>query len=331
MSLDSCLVSFGQSVALIILCPRTSDDGSFIRGDRNRGFTVSAKSSKMSELRTSGFFRPWHIPETAKASGIVSVDDTLHDTSCNRQEDDDESVVSSATSTTSVTSSTTVETSEKYNDHLLDRDTANSRSLNAVRHRARRRRRSESSDDVATSTTLSLEGENVVGSTVQDARNKSRAFRSKQPVDSTTPAVSDNHDSDKFNRSSDVSPLEYLSAFEFRRPEVFAQSINDETYSIANSDIAGPSSAAVIPELYYAFTDFHSGIHPGIQSVVQPGILPSDFYNRSMEEAVQMIHRQDAVAKQMKKMRPKKFRCQYCDVAFSNNGQLKGHVRIHTG
>ncbi|EZA55694.1 Transcription factor Sp1 [Ooceraea biroi] len=33
----------------------------------------------------------------------------------------------------------------------------------------------------------------------------------------------------------------------------------------------------------------------------------------------------------MKKMRPKKFRCQYCDVAFSNNGQLKGHVRIHTG
>lgn len=282
----------------------------------------------MSELRTSGFFRPWHIPETAKASEIVSADDTLRDTSCNRQEDDDESVVSSATSTTSVTSSTTVETSEKYNDHLLDRDTTDSTSLNAVRHRARRRRRSESSDDVA-STTPSLESEDVVESTVRDARNK-RAFRSKQPVDSTTPAVSDNRDLDKFNGSGDVSPLEYLSAFEFRRPEVFAP-INDEAYSMANSDTAGPSSAAVIPELYYAFNDFHSGIHPGMHSVVQPGILPSDFYNRSMEEAVQMVHRQDAVAKQMKKMRPKKFRCQYCDVAFSNNGQLKGHVRIHTG
>lgn len=32
-----------------------------------------------------------------------------------------------------------------------------------------------------------------------------------------------------------------------------------------------------------------------------------------------------------KKQRPKKFKCTYCDVAFSNNGQLKGHIRIHTG
>lgn len=31
------------------------------------------------------------------------------------------------------------------------------------------------------------------------------------------------------------------------------------------------------------------------------------------------------------KPRPKKFRCPHCKVSFSNNGQLKGHVRIHTG
>ncbi|XP_022670446.1 Krueppel-like factor 16 [Varroa destructor] len=29
--------------------------------------------------------------------------------------------------------------------------------------------------------------------------------------------------------------------------------------------------------------------------------------------------------------RPKKFNCPHCDVCFSNNGQLKSHIRIHTG
>ncbi|XP_045475003.1 putative zinc finger protein 730 [Harmonia axyridis] len=32
-----------------------------------------------------------------------------------------------------------------------------------------------------------------------------------------------------------------------------------------------------------------------------------------------------------KKKRPKKYKCPHCDVGFSNNGQLKGHIRIHTG
>ncbi|CAD1480774.1 unnamed protein product, partial [Heterotrigona itama] len=60
--------------------------------------------------------------------------------------------------------------------------------------------------------------------------------------------------------------------------------------------------------------------------------MPHALYTpMAMEQAVEMLHRQDAVAKQMKKQRPKRFRCEHCDVAFSNNGQLKGHVRIHTG
>lgn len=58
---------------------------------------------------------------------------------------------------------------------------------------------------------------------------------------------------------------------------------------------------------------------------------PQGLYPSPMDQAVEMVHRQDAVAKQMKKLRPKKFRCEHCDVAFSNNGQLKGHIRIHTG
>jgi len=32
-----------------------------------------------------------------------------------------------------------------------------------------------------------------------------------------------------------------------------------------------------------------------------------------------------------KRQRPKRFNCPHCDIAFSNNGQLKGHIRTHTG
>ena len=32
-----------------------------------------------------------------------------------------------------------------------------------------------------------------------------------------------------------------------------------------------------------------------------------------------------------RRARPKKFRCSECGAGFSNNGQLRGHVRIHTG
>lgn len=51
----------------------------------------------------------------------------------------------------------------------------------------------------------------------------------------------------------------------------------------------------------------------------------------ALEEAARLLQHHEAIVKQNKKLRPKKFRCPHCDVAFSNNGQLKGHIRIHTG
>ncbi|KAJ8684191.1 hypothetical protein QAD02_019983 [Eretmocerus hayati] len=54
--------------------------------------------------------------------------------------------------------------------------------------------------------------------------------------------------------------------------------------------------------------------------------LPANY-----QHVVHRLNQQDAAVKQMKKFRPKKFKCHECNTAFSNNGQLTGHMRIHTG
>ncbi|XP_068990416.1 uncharacterized protein [Neodiprion pinetum] len=51
----------------------------------------------------------------------------------------------------------------------------------------------------------------------------------------------------------------------------------------------------------------------------------------AIEEAARALQHHETLVKQSKKLRPMKFPCPHCNVAFSNNGQLKGHIRIHTG
>lgn len=62
---------------------------------------------------------------------------------------------------------------------------------------------------------------------------------------------------------------------------------------------------------------------------------PFDAYSLGlMEQEYARVMAEEARAKMMssKKTRPKKFKCPHCDVAkFSNNGQLKSHIRTHTG
>lgn len=58
---------------------------------------------------------------------------------------------------------------------------------------------------------------------------------------------------------------------------------------------------------------------------------PYGFGLMEQEYARVMAEEAHLKAVNARKQRPKKFKCPHCEVAFSNNGQLKGHIRIHTG
>ncbi|CAG4970837.1 unnamed protein product [Colias eurytheme] len=64
-----------------------------------------------------------------------------------------------------------------------------------------------------------------------------------------------------------------------------------------------------------------------------PLLLESLAQGYAMELEYARILQQESEAKLLnaRKQRPKKYKCPHCNVGFSNNGQLKGHVRIHTG
>ncbi|XP_011140278.1 early growth response protein 1-like [Harpegnathos saltator] len=151
--------------------------------------------------------------------------------------------------------------------------------------------------------------------------------------------------SSALERTSFVNPdIATLGSSSFANPDVTRPPlVSPNTTELSSNLGAEELSSAInsmVPEFLHTFPNLypvvHLGVHNGVYCGAQTGsiyssILASGLYNRSVEEAVQMVHRQDVAVKQMKKMRPKKFRCQHCNMAFSNNGQLIGHVRIHTG
>lgn len=83
--------------------------------------------------------------------------------------------------------------------------------------------------------------------------------------------------------------------------------------------------------------DAVAGFYPTYPEYIVPGAGPyvglDSFAIGAMEQEYVRVLAEEAQAKILssRKQRPKKFKCPHCDVAFSNNGQLKGHIRIHTG
>ncbi|XP_057340074.1 zinc finger protein 629-like [Microplitis mediator] len=188
---------------------------------------------------------------------------------------------------------------------------------------------------------------------------KGNFFRPWDSVEESSGSLSDNlspnikSEYEEENKSvssrSDDSPengsLDMLSNFVFnssRDLNTYEGSMERTTERTTSSpcdscpSIASPNSAFT-PTYTPICTDYLSalGSNPIMSYDATVNLLQSQIYYPghypSVEEAVRLIHQQDIAAKQMKKLRPKKFRCEHCNVAFSNNGQLRGHIRIHTG
>ena len=62
-----------------------------------------------------------------------------------------------------------------------------------------------------------------------------------------------------------------------------------------------------------------------------PLFVESLSHGYAFEEYARLLNQEHQAKILNRKQRPKKYRCPHCNVGFSNNGQLKGHIRIHTG
>ncbi|KAJ2940031.1 hypothetical protein O0L34_g14064 [Tuta absoluta] len=90
-----------------------------------------------------------------------------------------------------------------------------------------------------------------------------------------------------------------------------------------------PTSYPMMPD-YFPTHDIAQalGVPPS-----DPLLLESLAQGYAMElEYARVLHQEnEAKLLNARKQRPKKYKCPHCHVGFSNNGQLKGHIRIHTG
>ncbi|VVD00419.1 zinc finger protein 430-like [Leptidea sinapis] len=105
-------------------------------------------------------------------------------------------------------------------------------------------------------------------------------------------------------------------------------------------ELKSPKTSNV--ETSFTYPNIPQNIYQGLEypditqtlvSQSDPLLLESLAQGYAMELEYARILQQEEEAKLLnaRKQRPKKYKCPHCNVGFSNNGQLKGHVRIHTG
>lgn len=109
------------------------------------------------------------------------------------------------------------------------------------------------------------------------------------------------------------------------------KSENSERVPYINYEQFNFQQSPIMPIIDYTSEAFYYQNCIDVKPVPFMGINPVSI--RLMEQEYTRVLAEEAHAKMLssRKQRPKKFKCEHCDAAFSNNGQLKGHIRIHTG
>lgn len=125
----------------------------------------------------------------------------------------------------------------------------------------------------------------------------------------------------EFNQRMSLAKDQMFASAALMDASVFANCV--ELNNVAALGGAYPSSILYpgmpTPPTEVDYLPFMNMVDP-----ITRGLMEQEYVRVMTEEAQnKMIN--------MRKQRPKKFKCPHCDVAFSNNGQLKGHIRIHTG
>lgn len=172
------------------------------------------------------------------------------------------------------------------------------------------------------------------GRTNQDNTVTSTSSTSTGIVSSHSDVLdSDNKQISDFERNPSKSPrISVISEYELQKPtntivsqnNIHCDKIVDPImYSTTNSQ-GLPMDAATFYSTYPEFIMPAGGV---------PYVGMDPFAISAMEQEYARVLAEEAQAKILssRKQRPKKFKCPHCEVAFSNNGQLKGHIRIHTG
>lgn len=116
-------------------------------------------------------------------------------------------------------------------------------------------------------------------------------------------------------KKESTSPFRVLSPEQLGKPDV----------------LPPPPASDYLSSPFYPANPYNEFLVGGGQHAVP--FIGIDPFLGTMEQEYARVLAEEAQLKMMtaRKQRPKKFKCPHCDVAFSNNGQLKGHVRIHTG